>query len=400
MIKSIKIKNFQSHKNTKLDFDPGVNIIIGESSKGKSSIIRALNWVISNKPTGDRFRSHWGGDTSVSVDIDNQKTIIREKGKKNIYCVDNKESKQTDVFEGFGTKVPEEISNLLNIPETNIQKQFDTPFLLKLTPGEVGKQINKAVKLDIIDVTQTNITKVLKQKNRDLLIQQGIKLNKQEKLKEYSWLTEAGIKIKEIESIEFDISNLTMLFDNLNKNIYQFHINDANLNKINLILKYEDDIKKLIIFKKSIGSQNQSFTNLNKLVNDLNKNQDKLNKNNLICIHNEKIQDLINLDKTIDIKNGYWNILNETVFNLNENNEQRVLFIELIKAKKQINELIQYQIDFDNLQKHKKLLCIIINDAKSIEHKIKKETKNINDLQIELAKEMPSTCPLCEQEIK
>jgi len=47
MINSLTIQNFQSHKNTTLEFDNGINIIIGQSDSGKTAIIRALNWVIN-----------------------------------------------------------------------------------------------------------------------------------------------------------------------------------------------------------------------------------------------------------------------------------------------------------------------------------------------------------------
>ena len=44
MINSIKIQNFQSHKNTTIKLKPGVNIITGSSDCGKSVDIRALKW--------------------------------------------------------------------------------------------------------------------------------------------------------------------------------------------------------------------------------------------------------------------------------------------------------------------------------------------------------------------
>jgi DNA repair exonuclease SbcCD ATPase subunit len=57
MIKRIEIKNFQAHKNTEIDFDPGVNVISGASDAGKSSIFRALLWVITNRPSGDSIKN-------------------------------------------------------------------------------------------------------------------------------------------------------------------------------------------------------------------------------------------------------------------------------------------------------------------------------------------------------
>ena len=36
MIIKVEIENFQSHKNTVLEFVPGTNVVIGESDAGKS----------------------------------------------------------------------------------------------------------------------------------------------------------------------------------------------------------------------------------------------------------------------------------------------------------------------------------------------------------------------------
>jgi len=81
MIKNIRIINFQSHQNSFLKFDSGVNIIVGESDRGKSAIIRALRWLIWNRPTGDDFRSNWGGDTEVTIEINDEVFITRKKTK-------------------------------------------------------------------------------------------------------------------------------------------------------------------------------------------------------------------------------------------------------------------------------------------------------------------------------
>jgi exonuclease SbcC len=70
MIDSLSIQNFQSHEKTELEFDEGINIIIGQSDSGKSAILRALNWVVNNKPNGEAFKSNWGGDTKVKIIIE------------------------------------------------------------------------------------------------------------------------------------------------------------------------------------------------------------------------------------------------------------------------------------------------------------------------------------------
>ena len=62
MISGLLLKNFQSHKKTILHFHPGVNAIIGKSNSGKTAILRALYWIIYNRPSGISFVSFWNRD--------------------------------------------------------------------------------------------------------------------------------------------------------------------------------------------------------------------------------------------------------------------------------------------------------------------------------------------------
>ena len=43
-ITSVTLKNFQAHKDTTVQFDRGLNIIVGESNNGKTSILRGILW--------------------------------------------------------------------------------------------------------------------------------------------------------------------------------------------------------------------------------------------------------------------------------------------------------------------------------------------------------------------
>ena len=51
-ILKVEIKDFQSHKNTNIEFSEGFNCIIGRSDSGKSAILRALRLVICNDLRG------------------------------------------------------------------------------------------------------------------------------------------------------------------------------------------------------------------------------------------------------------------------------------------------------------------------------------------------------------
>ena len=174
MIKELQLKNFQSHRDSKLSFHPGVNVIVGASDSGKSAILRALRLVVFNRPGGEAYRSNWGGHTSVFLTTENA-TIKRQKDThENSYIM---EKTMPAVFTAFGTNVPEPIKAELNMDEVNIQRQLDSPFLLSDsdTPGQVAAYFNKIAGIDVIDkaikqakqeIAQTE--KVIRYKKDDL----------------------------------------------------------------------------------------------------------------------------------------------------------------------------------------------------------------------------------------
>lgn len=149
MIKTIRLQNFQSHKNTLIDFKPGLNVIAGSSDAGKSSVMRALSWVINNRPSGDDVRN-WESkkDAIVSIEIILDNGIIKKERQNNkvMYTTD-----KYPLLEAVGRDVPEEVSNVLNIADINIQQQHDPYFLLTASSGQVAKTLNETVGLSVID---------------------------------------------------------------------------------------------------------------------------------------------------------------------------------------------------------------------------------------------------------
>lgn len=153
MIESIKIKNFQSHKASQLKFHPQVNTIVGSSDSGKTAVMRALFWVIQNRPLGTAFFSHWATDkkgeqiepTWANVIINGVKIRRTRYKENNSYMVGAKS------LEAMGKAVPEEIIQTFNLTEVNIQRQMDSPFLLSESAGEVARFFNRIIRLDIID---------------------------------------------------------------------------------------------------------------------------------------------------------------------------------------------------------------------------------------------------------
>lgn len=161
MINSLILNNFQSHKHSGLEFDPGLNVIIGPSDSGKTAIIRAMRWVVWNRPLGNAMCSNWGGETSIEINANNI-SVIRKEGKEKSYLLNDLE------FKAFGTSVPDEIVNALNLSEINLQSQLDAPFLLSQSAGEVAQHFNRIANLDKIDTGLQNIQSWIKKISKDI----------------------------------------------------------------------------------------------------------------------------------------------------------------------------------------------------------------------------------------
>jgi DNA repair protein SbcC/Rad50 len=162
MLESIHIKNFQSHKDTKLELHLGINAIIGTSDTGKSSILRAIKFLSSNRPRGTAFISHGKDESEVQLKFDGT-TITRKRGKKtNSYELGNQS------FDVVKSDVPEEITQFLNFSDTTIQSQHDKYFLLQDTAGEVAKKLNKVADLDIIDYVMKEVNSAVSENKRNI----------------------------------------------------------------------------------------------------------------------------------------------------------------------------------------------------------------------------------------
>jgi len=145
MIKSLKLRNAQRHINAKLDFDKGVNYVVGSTDSGKSTIARSLRWALFNKPANLNLLRKKTKKTAVEVEKDAD-TVIRTRTKtKNTYTLNGVTKKS------FGKGVPEEIEKVVDMEDyLHIQRQADPYFMLSHTPVECARELERFTDLSII----------------------------------------------------------------------------------------------------------------------------------------------------------------------------------------------------------------------------------------------------------
>lgn len=155
MLQALRLLDFQRHRETVVRFGPQVTAIVGPTDVGKSSIIRALLWVLTNVPPSDMLR-HGASRVEVDLKVDGR-MVKRIRGKlRNSYSLDRKE------FKAFGKDMPEEIATLLRIGDVNVQGQHDRPFWFGERRTDVSRQLNQIVNLGVIDTTVTAVAGIVR----------------------------------------------------------------------------------------------------------------------------------------------------------------------------------------------------------------------------------------------
>lgn len=346
MIKKLRLKFFQSWKDVELIFKEGLNIIIGSSNSGKSSLLRAIYWAIENRPSGNSFVNHSqlkNGNIvgEVFVEIETEKGNIKRIKSKNFngYYLNDKK------FEAVGLDIPEDVNKFFNFSEVNIQKQLDSPFLLSESGGEIAKFFNKILKLDTIDLALKKIDEVKRENNRQLN-------NKTEQLKQIdsqlqklNWLDEYKIKLDKLDNIKNKIDT-----------------EQKKLNDFNLIFDSFDDVNKQLIKYDNLEILIDKTNKLIKLFNLITDKLDFVNKSKkiidlFIFYENEKIKydfDIEAINKNIDLAID--------------------IYKKIIEKDKKIKFFNDIFINFDKINK----------EIENIE-------KNLNDN----LKSLPNICPLC-----
>ncbi len=280
MITKIEINNFQSHKNTVLDFDKGVNVICGESDNGKSAVIRAIRWVVENYPQGtDKINSTWNDDfkEALSVKLYTEKGYverIRDK-KRNGYNICKNGEKEI-VFDAIGKGVPKEVTDFLNVSDVNFQFQLDPPYLLSKTPGQASEYLNEIVHLDSIDKIMSIADSDKRQlSSEQKTVESDIK-KLEENLKNYEWVDEADKLCTRTRKLQDMVHECDGQVLNLNSYIEQYeNLSVVDLSEHNKLIKQIEDITipDYSELENSINSyENCTVVDLsehNKLINDI-----------------------------------------------------------------------------------------------------------------------------------
>jgi DNA repair protein SbcC/Rad50 len=162
MLKSLLIKNFQSHKNTEIVLSPFVTAIIGLNNHGKSAVLRAFQKVMRNEPDGTTFISDGEKQCEITLLTDSGKVCRSVKNDNsadaNKYILNDK-----DEFVKFDREIPIEVLTFLDTSspqvfgdvevDFNFQPQLEQLFLVQGDglPSKRGKILGSVTGVDVVN---------------------------------------------------------------------------------------------------------------------------------------------------------------------------------------------------------------------------------------------------------
>lgn len=238
MFKSLEIRNFQSHSKTVIDFSSGVNIFTGSSNSGKTAILRALNWIINNRPLGTSFIRRGQKKSEVVLFI-GEKTkemgISRFKDSiDNCYSLATSDAVGDIRLETVGKDVPQEIRDILNFSDINTQEQLSPYFLVLDTPGRIAIYLNSITHLDEIDKIVSLLKSRLKVVDNEILNLDTQLSGLQIELDEIARLNleEFEVNLKTAQDITKQIDAMRLDTMLLNDIVIKLEITEKNLVKI------------------------------------------------------------------------------------------------------------------------------------------------------------------------
>lgn len=175
-------------------------MIVGDPQNGKTAILRALDLLRTNRPSGFRYHSHFseGPATMVKVEVPDGSVAFSKVGSTASYSGLVNGNKIE--FPTAGTSVPDKVTEILNLQDLNVQGQLDPHFLIADSPADIAREINRITNIDLVDKWTASLNRK-KHTTSALIGQASRKVTElSDKLKSLEGIDKVGPILKDAES--------------------------------------------------------------------------------------------------------------------------------------------------------------------------------------------------------
>ncbi len=190
MITSLELTNWKTHRNTKLTFQGGVNVLVGIMGAGKSSTTDAISYALfGNFPSLNSGRVGLEGiistrpapqsEAEVRLEFGaagDRYTVVRKIGARGSSA---RLEKNGAYLQSQPKKVTEEIEHVLKIDYDTFSRaiyaeQNRLEYFLELREGERKKQIDRMLGLDTFALAEANSTSLINSLRADIKAQEDV----------------------------------------------------------------------------------------------------------------------------------------------------------------------------------------------------------------------------------
>lgn len=214
-ITQIVLENFQSHKHSVFDVSEGLNVFTGESSNGKSAVMRAMRWLMDNNGKAQResFIMHGADFAKVSAVLSDgtmvSRIIHQQSHKENGWQIYDATTGETEVG---NTRLVEKVRALFGYTKIayDTGSDLDVNFM---NQGEgwyfIGDHVKASERAKIIgaifgthytDAVMRDLEKELRQVRQEARIREKDLLATTEQIETFSYLEEVADRVTKAET--------------------------------------------------------------------------------------------------------------------------------------------------------------------------------------------------------
>ncbi|WP_421077578.1 AAA family ATPase [Methanothermococcus sp. Ax23] len=384
IIKGIDIKNFRSHKNTKISFNKGITTIIGQNGSGKSSIFEAMNYALYARGSARIEDLKKRGTNQFLIELTfeiggNEYKIVRGRGRGSnvdrLYINDK-------LYAEGNNEVNNKVREILGIDHEVFLnaiyiKQGEISNLINLKPAERKKLIGKLLGIEKYEKTWEEMGKAINNFNGKLEYIKG-ELKQIDIIKEdiNNLKEEISYKEKELKELQNKYEHIKKLEAKKKEELNHYDEKEKKFNDLNKILT--EIGHKIETLEKDIGSLNKDLIDINKYSEILMENNEGYIKYNEI---EEKLKELSN--EIIKYKEYYdkFNILRGTKKNLEDNLKDIENNLKNLNPENKDIETINK--DIENIKKELNNLDIVMEKLTEL-NEINNRLNEINKNKLEL----------------
>lgn len=364
IIEELTLKNFKSHKNSKIDFNEGITVILGQNGAGKSTLLEAIRFALFKKVDGniqDMVRKPVDAQDDVST------MMVKLKFKHNniqyeIERIKKRSSSSSTIKRLSGDKtvqitngekqVTEEIEKIIGVDKNSFLnavyiRQGEITSLIDKTASDRKELISKLLNLDNLEKSWKNMINITKEYENKIELNDRLLANKEDLLKKEKENTESTVKITEelqtdeklkeeltntLKELEKEVESLNQKKEKYEKNNVQIESLNKTIEETKIQLNKEETLLKTIEAKEAENKSIEKEILKLPLFKDFVEIKDK---------YDDKRAKLVETEQDI----GRINALNETLKNTKSDYEKSIEYSEKLEALNERQNLLKKDIE-------------------------------------------------------